>query len=129
MSDTGQHAAEVRAVEDARQRLGRDLDQLNVEVRAQMGDTAEKLSWTLLSTVAAVGAAAVVRKVTTAVWTQLRPDPPPQNPADPATEWGEALAWTAATGLLVGVARMLANRGAAGVWSKAVGTTPPGIRH
>ena len=123
-----QFPSEVQAVEEARRRLGRDLDQLNVEVRAQMGETAEKLSWQVLTTVAAVGAAIVVRKVLSATWAAVRPDPPPDNPADPATRWGEALAWTAATGLVVGVARMVAGRGAAGAWTKATGTLPPGLR-
>jgi Protein of unknown function (DUF4235) len=124
----GQYRPEEQAVREARERLGRDLDQLNVEVRAQMGQTAEKLSWQLLTTVAAVGAAIVVRKVLQAAWTNLRPEQPPENPADPDVDWGEAIAWTAATGLVVGVARMIASRGAAGVWKKATGTRPPGLR-
>lgn len=121
-------SVEIQAVRAARERLGRDLDQLNVEVRAEMGQTAEKLSWQLLSTLAAVGAAIAVRKVLTSAWSALRPEPPPENPADPETSWGEALAWTAATGLLVGVARMVAGRGAAGAWRKSTGTVPPGFR-
>lgn len=127
MSDEG-FATETKAVQDARARLGRDIDQLNVEVRSQMGETAEKLSWQILTTVAAVGAAMVVRKVLTASWSSLRPSAPPENPADPSTHWGEAIAWTAATGLVVGVARMVASRGAAGAWTRATGTLPPGLR-
>lgn len=127
MSDTD-FPNEVQAVHNARERLGRDLDQLNVEVRAQMGETAEKLSWQLLTTVAAVGAAMVVRKVLTASWSSLRATEPPTNPADPTTQWGEAIAWTAATGLVVGIARMVATRGAAGAWTRAMGTRPPGLR-
>lgn len=129
MSANEEHlTAQIEAVREARERLGRDLDQLNVEVRAEMGQTAEKLSWQLVSTVAAVGAAIAVRKALSAVWSAVRTDPPPQNPADPETSWGEALAWTAATGLLVGMARMLAGRGAAGAWRKSTGTVPPAFR-
>ena len=124
----GRFPTEQQAVVAARDRLGRDLDQLNVEVRAQMGETAEKLSWQVLTTVAAVGAAMVVRKAVAAGWNAFRPDPPPQNPADPATQWGEAVAWTAASGLLVGLARMIASRGAAGAWTRATGTLPPSMR-
>lgn len=127
-SSNGRYPAEQQAVLDARQRLSRDLDQLNVEVRAQMGETAEKLSWQLLTTVAAVGAAVVVRKAVAAGWNAFRASDPPDNPADPATDWGEALAWTAATGLLVGLARMVASRGAAGAWTRATGTLPPSMR-
>ena len=129
MSDVdGRYSPEVQAVREARERLGRDLDQLNVEVRAQMGETAEKLSWQVLATAAAVGAAIVVRKVLKATWSSFRPEDPPENPADPDVDWGEAIAWTAATGLVVGIARMIAGRGAAGVWAKATGTRPPGLR-
>lgn len=123
-----QFPEQERAVREARERLERDLDQLDVEVRATMGQTAEKASWQALTTIAAVGAAMVVRKALTAAWTSMRSDEPPTNPADPATAWSEALAWTAATGLLVGIARMIATRGAAGAWTRATGTMPPGLR-
>lgn len=125
---TDQFPDQERAVREARERLGRDLDQLNVEVRATMGQTAEKASWQALTTIAAVAAAMVVRKSLTAAWSSLRASEPPTNPADPATAWGEAIAWTAATGLVVGIARMVATRGAAGAWARATGTTPPGLR-
>jgi hypothetical protein len=118
----------VAAVEAARDRLGRDLDLLNTEVRAQMGQTAEKTAWKLAATVSAVVASIAIRKVLMAGWKKShKGNLPPTNPADRQTQWTEALAWSAATGLGVGIARMIATRGAAGAWEKLTGALPPGL--
>lgn len=116
------------AVRAARERLGRDLDVLNVEMRAEMGHAMEKTVWKLAATGAAVLASVVVRNLAMAVWRGVAKNEPPNNPADPATSWGEALAWTAATGLVIGVARMVASRGAAAGWRRATGSLPPGLQ-
>ncbi len=52
---------------------------------------------------------------------------PPTNPAARQTEWNEALLWTLATSIVVGIARLLATRGIAGAWQKATGQMPPGM--
>lgn len=119
---------QLQAVQAARERLGRDLDVLNVEMRAEMGHAMEKTVWKLAATGAAVLASVVVRNLLMAVWRGVAKNEPPNNPADPATGWGEALAWTAATGLVIGVARMVASRGAAAGWRKATGSLPPGLQ-
>lgn len=116
------------AVRAARERLGRDLDVLNDEVRAEMGHAMEKTVWKLAATGAAVLASIAVRNVLMAVWRSVVKTEPPNNPADPATSWGEAIAWTAATGLVIGVARMAASRGAAAGWRRATGNLPPGLQ-
>lgn len=116
------------AVRAARERLGRDLDVLNDEMRAEMGHAMEKTVWKLAATGAAVVASIAVRNVLMAVWRKLVKTEPPNNPADPATSWGEAVAWTAATGLVIGVARMVASRGAAAGWQRATGNLPPGLQ-
>ena len=119
---------QLQAVQAARERLGRDLDVLNVEMRAEMGHAMEKTVWKLAATGAAVLASVVVRNLLMAVWRGVAKNEPPNNPADPATGWGEALAWTAATGLVIGVARMVASRGAAAGWRRATGSLPPGLQ-
>lgn len=43
------------------------------------------------------------------------------------TGWGEAIAWTAATGVAIGVARLVAARAAAADWQRATGELPPGL--
>ena len=116
------------AVRAARERLGRDLDVFNDEIRAEMGQAMEKTVWKIAATGAAVLASIAVRNALMALWRGVVKTEPPNNPADPATGWGEAVAWTAATGLVIGVARMVASRGAAAGWRRATGTLPPGLQ-
>lgn len=117
----------VMAVEAARERLGRDLETLNTEVRAQMGQTAEKTAWKFAATGAAIVSGIVARKVIISAWTKAKKTNPPTNPAARDTQWGEALAWTVATSIGVGIARLVATRGAAAGWEKATGALPPGL--
>ena len=118
----------VAAVEAAREKLGRDLDTLNTEVRAHMGQTAEKTAWKVAATAAGVVAGYAARKGIIAAWTKAKKTQPPTNPAARDTGWGEALAWTVATSIGVGIARLIATRGAAGAWERATGALPPGLK-
>ncbi|HWB72288.1 MAG TPA: DUF4235 domain-containing protein [Egibacteraceae bacterium] len=120
-------ADRVAAVEAARARLGRTLDQFATELRAQVGHTVEKTAWKTAATMAAVVSGIAARKALTAGWRKARKSNPPTNPAAPATTWSEALAWTVATGIGVAVARLVATRGAAAGWRRATGTLPPGL--
>lgn len=120
-------AERVAAVQAARAQLGRDLDRLTVEARAQMGMTMEKLAWKIAGLGSAVVAGIAMRKALTTGWEKARHQQPPMNPAAPGTSWGEALAWTMAVGAGVGVARMVASRAAAAGWQKATGSLPPGL--
>lgn len=127
---TGQHnglAQHVAAVEAARHQLGRDLDRLAVEARAQMGQNVEKITWKLAAAGAGIVAGLAVRSLLTAGWKAARRTDPPTNPAAPGTGWGEALAWTVATAAGMGAARLVAVRGAAAGWQKATGQLPPGL--
>lgn len=81
--------------------------------------------WNALAMLASVGAAVAVRNAASALWKKRTGHEPPINPADPDTDWREAIAWTLVTGALVGVARLVARRGAAGVWKKFEGDLPP----
>jgi hypothetical protein len=83
--------------------------------------------WRALATVTSVGAAVAARNVATEIWQRRTGHEPPANPADPSTTWTEALAWTAATGVLIGVARLAARRGAAAIWQQVDGDLPPGL--
>ena len=81
--------------------------------------------WKALAALASVGAALAARNATAAVWRNRTGHEPPTNPADPDTDWNEAVAWTVVTGAIVGVARLVARRGAARVWEKVEGDLPP----
>ncbi len=119
---------QIQAVERARERLGRDLDQLTVEVRATMGEQMEKATWKAAATMAAVVAGIAARNGLMAVWKAARKSDPPNNPAAPDTEWMEALGWTIVTGIGVGIARLVATRGAAEGWRRFMGVLPPGLQ-
>jgi hypothetical protein len=121
-------ADHVAAVESARMKLGQDLDRLTAEVRTQMSNRLEKAAWKVVGTGGAILAGLTARKLLTAAWTKTRKTEPPVNPAAPDTSWGEALAWAAASGLVVAVGRLLAQRGAAAGWQKARGSLPPGLQ-
>jgi hypothetical protein len=118
----------VAAVEAARARLGEDLDKLTLEVRAQMSRRMEETAWKVIGTGGAILAGILARKALITIWTKSTRMPnPPTNPASHTTSWGEALAWTVASGVVVAVARLLAERGAAAGWQKAMGALPPGL--
>ena len=40
------------------------------------------------------------------------------------TTWAEAIAWSIASGVALGLARLIAQRGAAEAWRKATGAYP-----
>ena len=118
----------VKDVERARMRLGHDLEQLNYELRAQMGVTVEKLAWKAAVVGSSLLAVLGTQKALTALWKGARHSDPPENPADPQTGWGEALAWTLFTGATAAVMKIIAARAAAAGWERATGDRPPGLR-
>ncbi|HEV2796611.1 MAG TPA: DUF4235 domain-containing protein [Nocardioides sp.] len=80
------------------------------------------------SLVAAIGAAAVAKKALTTAWRAATGKNPPANPADPDVGMGEAVMFAAVSGTLIGVARMLAARRAAGYYAKSTGHLPPQLK-
>ena len=117
---------EIAAVEAARNKLVADIDLLDREVRLEVLYRMESFAWKAVAGVAATVAGLAVTKVLGQVWDKLIPDTtPPDDPTDPNTDAKEAIVWTALTGVGVGVATVLAQRGAAKGWSKATGRVPP----
>src|SRR5829696_317645 len=92
-----------------------------------MADDSAKI-WTIFSLASALGAAAVARTVIDKGWKVSTGKNPPENPADPDVQFGEAVAWAAVTGALIALARMFAQRRAAGYYTKSTGHRPPGLR-
>ena len=84
--------------------------------------------WSVFSLVSALGAAVVARKAIDKSWTVATGKKPPENPADPDVQLREAIAWAVLTGALVALARMLAQRRAAGYYAKSTGHLPPGLK-
>jgi hypothetical protein len=92
-----------------------------------MAEDSSKI-WSVFSLVSALGAAAFARKAIDKSWKAATGKQPPENPADPDVQIGEAVAWAAITGALVALARMLAQRRAAGYYAKSTGHLPPGLK-
>ena len=89
-----------------------------------MMSNSHKITYNLLAAGAAILAARIVRSGLEKGWERINKDVAPENPADPETSWKEAIVWSVATGVAVGVARMLAQRGAAAGWSRVMGYNP-----
>ena len=83
----------------------------------------EDVMWTAAASVAALAGAQVARKVLTKVWVRKR-GAVPGNPATDDTSWGEALVWAVVSGVGVGVARLVAQRGVALAFEKQRGSIP-----
>ena len=81
--------------------------------------------------VVAVGSAALAgigaRSLMQSGWKLFRGSEPPENPAARSVDWSEALMWSVGTGVLVGLTRLLAERGAASGWRKVRGRYPEGL--
>jgi hypothetical protein len=83
----------------------------------------DDLTWTVTAGLAAVGAAALTKKVLTKGWVRSR-GKVPGNPATSDTSWNEAMAWAVLSGVAVGVTRLLAQRGVAAVFASRRGGVP-----
>ena len=84
-------------------------------------------AYTLLGLVATVGATMAARKAMTATWKLSTGKQPPSNPEHPDVSMNEALAWAVASGVAVGVARMLASRKAADYYRRSTGHLPSNL--
>ena len=84
-------------------------------------------AWKVIGAVGGMAATRSARKALNAGWRRAVGGDPPTNPASPSTTWKEALAWAIASGVAVGIARLLVQRGAAATWRKATGSYPPGL--
>ena len=82
-----------------------------------MGNLVAKLA----TTAAAIGASVVARKMTDGTWKFVTGKDSPSNPEDPDIDIKEAIAFAVLSGVIMGLARMLANRQATKVMAKGQG--------
>ena len=80
--------------------------------------------WTLMGLAATVGATIAARKAISATWKLSTGKQPPSNPEHPDVSMGEAVTWAVASGVAVGLARMLASRKAADYYRRSTGHLP-----
>ncbi|QWZ09481.1 DUF4235 domain-containing protein [Nocardioides panacis] len=83
--------------------------------------------WTLFGLAATVGATMVARKAMTATWKLSTGKEPPSNPEHPDVSMAEAATWAVASGVAVGLARMLATRKAASYYRRSTGHLPANL--
>lgn len=84
----------------------------------------DKMIWRVLGTLAVVGATAGARKLIDTGWVATTGKRPPENPQSPDTDWKEAALWAVASGAVIGLVRLAAERNAASVYRAAVGELP-----
>ena len=93
-----------------------------------MADSGGSKLWSVFSLVSALAAATLAKKALDTGWKAATGKQPPANPADPDVKMGEAVAWAVVSGTFVALARMLAQRRAAGYFLKSAGHLPPQLQ-
>lgn len=83
-----------------------------------MANLTHEQRWRLVSFGSAVLAAVVVRGGIRMAWKATRDDDPPLNPLREDSTWTDAVMFSLATGLSVGLARLAARAVAASTWEK-----------
>ncbi|SOC56881.1 DUF4235 domain-containing protein [Ornithinimicrobium cerasi] len=78
----------------------------------------------LVTVAAAFAATTVARKMTDGTWKFVTGKDSPSNPEDPDIDLKEAVAFAVLSGVLMGLARMLANRQTTRVLAKGQGKSP-----
>lgn len=87
----------------------------------------EKVLWKLVGILTGLAAARAARTVLDRTWARTKGGEPPRNPAAPGTTWAEAASWAVASGIALGLARLVATKTAASAWRKGTGHLPPGL--
>jgi hypothetical protein len=85
----------------------------------------ERQQWAVVGGLAGALGAFAMRNGLETAWKLAVGDDPPKNPAARDVPWRHAILWTVATGVLIGLGRMLAERAAAEAWDRYQGRTPP----
>ena len=85
----------------------------------------KELRWKAISYGAGALAGLVTQRLIDTAWKGLGHASRPPVPADRRSSWPEALSWAVATGVGMGVSRLLAIRTAAVVWEAATHELPP----
>jgi hypothetical protein len=81
--------------------------------------------WTAVATGAGALGMMAVRTGLDHAWRYAKEEDPPENPAASDVDWRDAIAWTLATSIVIGLGRLFALRGAAAGWTRFTGEAPP----
>ncbi|MEX0907941.1 MAG: DUF4235 domain-containing protein [Gemmatimonadota bacterium] len=85
-----------------------------------------KTAWLIVGSGAAALGGFAVRRSLEEAWKLAKHEDPPLDPSSWDVEWKDAIIWTVATGVAMGLGRLLARRGAAAGWERLTGSAPPG---
>jgi hypothetical protein len=85
----------------------------------------KELGWRATSYGAGALAGLITHRALETAWKGLRHASQPPVPADRRASWVEALSWAVATGVGMGISRLLAVRTAAVVWEATTHEPPP----
>jgi hypothetical protein len=77
-----------------------------------MSKASEAMMLKIVGAVAVGAATLVTKKLLDGTWKVATGKTPPTNPKDPELTWKEAVAWALLSGAVVGVAQLIAARGA-----------------
>ena len=81
--------------------------------------------WILLASAASAAVAPLAEGALSDAWRRVTGEEPPTDLDASDIDWRRVLAWTAASGVVVGLAQVAARRGAALMWYRVMGARPP----
>jgi len=85
------------------------------------------LGWKVMATGSALVAGIAAKKILEVAWEKSTGKAPPRNPESPDTTWAEAVGWAVLSGVVYGLARLVATRQAAGYYKRSTGHLPKGL--
>jgi uncharacterized BrkB/YihY/UPF0761 family membrane protein len=85
----------------------------------------KQMMWSAVVTGASAITMLAMRHGLNQAWRVAKADDPPENPASSDVTWRDAIAWTLATSIVIGLGRLLTLRGAAAGWTHFTGEAPP----
>ena len=78
--------------------------------------------FSIVATGAAVLAGSLIQNALEEGWKSVKEEEPPKDPASEDVSWSDAIAWTVATGVAVGLTKLLVKKVSAKGWKKLTGT-------
>ncbi len=79
--------------------------------------------------IAVAAATFVAKKALNKGWQALTGHEPPSHPEDPDVTWKEAVGWAVLSGVVIGMAQLLAARTAARYWRRSQVTASAELEH
>lgn len=88
-------------------------------------DIERHTAWSAVGAGAGMLGAATVRAALNQTWKLVMHEDPPLDPTSREVSWRDAILWTVASGVAVGLGMLIARRAAAAGWERLMGEPPP----